>query len=107
MCSYSSLSELITTTVAAGLTLLMALKTFLFKVVRKGRKMTYTDRLGKILVGTLDGGVPLGVDVEGSSSVVDNRGRLIGSSAQMYLPNTFSTHLDFGLLFSFIGGGES
>ena len=35
--------------------------------------MTYADRLGKVLIGTLNGGVPLGV---GASSSGDNRGRL-------------------------------
>jgi hypothetical protein len=37
--------------------------------------VTYADRLGKVLIGTLDGGVPLGVDT--SSSEVENRGRLV------------------------------
>ena len=36
--------------------------------------MTYTGRLSNVLAGTLNGGVPLGVDA--SSSEVDNRGRL-------------------------------
>ena len=40
------------------------------QAVRNGGNMTYADRL----VGTLNGGVPLGVDA--SSSEGDNRGRL-------------------------------
>ena len=47
--------------------------------------MTYADRVGKVLVGTLNGGVPLGVD---ASSEVDNRRRLVRLSTWMYIPST-------------------
>lgn len=44
--------------------------------------MTYADRLSTVLVGTLKGGVFLGVDA--SSSEGDNRGRLKRLSVNDY-----------------------
>ena len=49
--------------------------------------MTYADRLGKVLVVTLNGDVLLGVDA--SSSEGDNRGRLKGLSAWIFIASTF------------------
>lgn len=43
--------------------------------------MTHADRLSEVLVGTLNGGVFLGVDASSSSSEGDNRGRLKRLSA--------------------------
>lgn len=71
--------------------------------MKDGENITYADRLGKVLVGTLGGGVPLGVDA--SSSDIENRGRLARLLAWIHIPTNF-THLDFCLPFSFLEGGE-
>lgn len=52
------------------------------QAVRNGGNMTYADRLSTVLVGTLKGGVFLGVDA--SSSEGDNRGRLKRLSVNDY-----------------------
>ena len=54
--------------------------------------MTYADCLSRVLVGTFDGSVPIGVD---TSSEGNNRGRLITKCYQYeWLHLVLSTHLD-------------